>query len=443
MGLPLFAAQESSAPSLAASSGARRRICIQTFGCSHNASDGEYLAGQLVAAGYAVAGDATDADLLLINSCTVKGPSQDSFLSAVRAAKAKGVPLVVAGCVPQADPHNKTLAGLSVIGVQQLESVVDIVERTLVGQSVRATDKSHVPSLALPKLRKNRLIEIIPISLGCLNACAYCKTKHARGHLRSYPLDEILARLRTAVAEGVAQVWLTSEDSGAYGRDIGASLPQLLDAILAELSPGVMLRVGMANPPYILEHLDAIACILNHRQVFSFVHLPAQSGSDSVLGAMKREYSVADFQLVVDDLRARVPGLTVATDIICGFPTETQDDFAMTLELVERNRFPILNISQFYPRPGTPAARMRLLPTQEVKRRSTELTRLFKSQRPYDALVGTEQEVWISTVEDGQLVGHTKSYVLAFLPLDHALLGKKVRARITHAGKHFVRGEVV
>jgi threonylcarbamoyladenosine tRNA methylthiotransferase CDKAL1 len=366
-------------------------------------------------------------------------------LSTLRRLKARvpRMPLVVAGCVPQADRNLPDLAGISVVGVQQIDNIVAAVEGTLQGSTISLLGKEHAPRLDLPKLRRNRLIEIIPISLGCLGACTYCKTKHSRGHLRSYLPEEILARVRRAIASGAAQIWITSEDSGAYGKDIGTDLPSLLRGIIAILPERVMLRIGMANPQHILEHLDAMADILNHPQVFSFIHLPVQSGSDRVLRAMKRGYTVAEFQRAVDTLTARVPGLLVATDIICGFPGETREDFCETLKLVERNAFPIINVSQFYPRPGTPAARMRRVPTEEVKRRSTELTRLFKAQRPYEPLVGTRQRVWICDVnEEKQMVGYTKSYALVFLPYDELLLGRSVAVRIIAASKHCMHAEI-
>jgi threonylcarbamoyladenosine tRNA methylthiotransferase CDKAL1 len=122
----------------------------------------------------------------------------------------------------------------------------------------------------------------------------------------------------------------------------------------------------MTNPPYILEHLDAMADILSHPRIYSFLHIPVQAGSDSVLADMKREYCVEDFSKIVEFLRSKVKGITIATDIICGFPTETETDFEETLKLVDKYKFPVLFINQFYPRPGTPAAKMKRVPTQEV-----------------------------------------------------------------------------
>jgi threonylcarbamoyladenosine tRNA methylthiotransferase CDKAL1 len=270
--------------------------------------------------------------------------------------------------------------GLSIIGVQQIDRVVEVVEETLKGNTVRllGTKKEHGKKiggapLLLPKVRRNPLIEIIAINTGCLNQCTYCKTKHARGDLGSYPPEEIVERAKLAFEEGVVEIWLTSEDTGTYGRDIGTSLPELLWKLVEVIPEGCRLRLGMTNPPYILEHLEEISKIMNHPRVYSFLHVPVQSGSDQVLADMKREYCRKDFELVVDFLRSRISGMTVATDIICGFPTETEANFEETISLCEKYKFPSLFINQFFPRPGTPAALLHRIPAQEVKRRTKKI----------------------------------------------------------------------
>jgi threonylcarbamoyladenosine tRNA methylthiotransferase CDKAL1 len=231
-------------------------------------------------------------------------------------------PLVIAGCVPQGSRDLKELEGVSVVGVQQIDRVVEIVEETLKGHEVRLLTRKTLPALDLPKVRRNNFIEILPINVGCLGACTYCKTKHARGHLGSYTVDSLVERVRTVISEGVKEIWLSSEDTGAYGRDIGVNLPILLNAIVKELpsDQSTMLRIGMTNPPFILEHLKEIAAVLRHPCVYTFLHVPVQSGSDSVLTAMNREYTASEFRTVVDTLTELVPGMQIATDIICGFP---------------------------------------------------------------------------------------------------------------------------
>jgi len=141
------------------------------------------------------------------------------------------------------------------------------------------------------------------------------------------------------------EIWLTSEDTGAYGRDIDTNLPNLLKAIVEILPDHVMLRLGMTNPPYILEHLRAVADIMLHPRVYQFLHVPVQSGSNDVLDKMNREYTVEEFNEVCDFLKGEMPHMTLATDIICGFPTESEEHHEETCELVRRHQFPVLNIS--------------------------------------------------------------------------------------------------
>lgn len=231
------------------------------------------------------------------------------------------------------------------------------------------------------------------------------------------------------------------------GRDIGTDLPTLLKELVAVLpqDQSTMLRIGMTNPPYILQHLESIASILAHPCVYSFLHVPVQSGSDKVLQAMKREYTVAEFKQVADTLTRLVPDLHLATDIICGFPGETVEDFEETVALVQEYKFPELHISQFYPRPGTPAARMKKVPTGEVKNRSRQLTSLFESFTPYEKLEGRVERVWVTdTASDGiHLVGHTKSYVQVLLPDTMGLLGSSVDVKVTSVGRWSVMGEVL
>ncbi|XP_021244992.1 threonylcarbamoyladenosine tRNA methylthiotransferase [Numida meleagris] len=429
-----------------------QKIWIRTWGCSHNNSDGEYMAGQLAAYGYKITDNSAEADLWLLNSCTVKNPAEDHFRNSIKKAQEANKKVVLAGCVPQAQPRQDYLKGLSIIGVQQIDRVVEVVEETIKGHSVRLLGQKKDNGkrlggarLDLPKIRKNPLIEIISINTGCLNACTYCKTKHARGDLASYPIEELVDRAKQSFQEGVCEIWLTSEDTGAYGRDIGTDLPTLLWKLVEAIPEGAMLRLGMTNPPYILEHLEEMAKILNHPRVYAFLHIPVQSASDSVLMDMKREYCVADFRRVVDFLKEKVPGITIATDIICGFPGETDEDFQETMKLVEQYKFPSLFINQFYPRPGTPAAKMPQVPAALKKQRTKDLSQLFHSYNPYDHKVGERQRVLVTeeSFDSNYYVAHNPFYEQVLVPKDPVLMGKMVEVNIYEAGKHFMKGQPV
>ncbi|KAL5104332.1 Threonylcarbamoyladenosine tRNA methylthiotransferase [Taenia crassiceps] len=482
-----------------------QHIFVQVWGCAHNASDAEYMAGLLTAYGYKVtlggschSSDVSSpdndeesakasADLWLLNSCTVKGPAEDHFRNAILVAKAAGKRVVVAGCVPQGSPNIAYLKNVSVVGVQQIDRVVEVVEQTLLGNVVRFMEKrmtlvdveatqrkrprpSVVP-LSLPKIRRNPFIEILAISTGCLNACTYCKTKHARGVLSSYTVDELVQRAVEVFNEGVKEIWLTSEDLGAYGRDLSRSeyplattppqvasrwpghltLVDLLFALVPVIPAGCMLRLGMTNPPYILDQLAEVAAVLRHPRVYAFLHIPVQSGSNAVLNSMRREYTIEEFRKVVDFLEKEVYSvdgdkMTVATDVICGFPTETEPDFQATFQLIEHYKFPVLFINQFFARPGTPAAAMmRKATTAAVKKRTRRLHDLFWTYKPFADRVGRRYRVLITeTSTDGKYwVGHTKAYEQILLPKEPELQGRMVLVEVTECDKFYMRGVIV
>jgi len=429
-----------------------QKVYVKTWGCTHNNSDSEYMAGQLASYGYKIVYNSNEADLWLLNSCTVKNPAEDGFRNEIEKARNLNKYVVVAGCVPQGQPRSEYIKGVSVVGVQQIDRVVEVVEETLKGHTVRLYGQKKKDgrkiggaSLSLPKIRKNPLIEIIAINTGCLNQCTYCKTKHARGELGSYPPEEIIARVKQSFEEGVVEIWLTSEDTGAYGKDIGVTLPELLWRIVEVIPDGGRMRVGMTNPPYILEYLEDMAAILNHPKVYSFLHIPVQSASDSVLNEMRREYLIEDFKHIVDFLRERVPDLTVATDLICGFPTETDEDFEESCKLVEQYQFPSLFINQFFPRPGTPAAKMKRVPTDEVKLRTKKVSAIFQSYFPYQHKLGRREKVLVTEYAKDQkhFVGHNQSYDQVLVEGDPDLMGKLIEVDIYETGKHFMKGKLV
>jgi len=425
----------------------RQRLYVKTFGCAHNSSDSEFMMGLLRDYGYTFVDDLAGADALIVNSCTVKNPSEDHAMLLTKKACEAGKPVVLAGCVPAGD-HKVAdgYEGVSLLGVTQIDRIVEVVEEALRGHVVQLLGhRKNLPTLDLPKVRKNKCVEIIPISGGCLGNCSYCKTKHARGRLSSYTTDAILERALRAASEGVSEVWLTSEDTGAYGIDIGTDIGQLLNRVADALMPsGVMLKLGMTNPPYMLGHLDAVAKVMKRPNVFEFIHIPVQSGSDKVLQAMIREYTCEDFRRLADGLLAAVPNIMIATDVICGFPAEAQEDHEESMQLVRDYKFPVLNISQFYPRPGTAAAKMKKLQGHVVKSRSTEMSKLFASYTTYEGLVGMEAFVWFSDTDTrfNQTVGHTKGYSKVVVPRDDSLLGRKAMVRFKSCSKWHVEGEV-
>jgi len=335
---------------------------------------------------------------------------------------------------------------VSVLDVSQLDRIVEVVEESIKGHTVKLLQKrKDLPSLALPKVRKDSYAEIITINAGCLGSCTFCKTKSARGKVVSYPIDDIVARAVQVAQDGVCQIELASEDMGAYGVDIGTNIVELLRRLSDALPPGVMLRTGMTNPPYIMQHIDGIIDILKRPNVHAFMHIPVQSGSDAVLQSMRREYTVAEFSFLIDRLKEAIPDIFILSDIICGFPAESAEDWEATMALVRKYKFQGLHISQFYARPGTPAARMKPLKSKVIKERWRECNDFTCSYNRNLGLEGKRERVWFSATEErrNQTIGRTKAFAKVLVPRDDALLGRSAWVELSQSCKLHVEGRVI
>lgn len=407
------------------------RIFIKTYGCAHNQADSETMAGLLKKEGHTLVEDEEQSDLMLINSCTVKDRSEKRFLNDL---KRTDKPKVIAGCVPQADSKNPFLQKFSTVGVANLESVTEVVQGTLKGQLIRKLEKTTSSRVTLPKVRKNPFIDIIPINSGCLGSCTFCKTKQSRGSLYSYPAQEIVTQFRLALREGVKEFWLTSEDTGAYGLDQGTSLSQLLKE-LTQVQGDYRIRVGMTNPEHVLRDLENLLAVFQRPNVFKFAHIPVQSGSNRVLKLMKREYTKEQFIYIAKAFKKAIPNITLATDLICGFPSETQEEFEESWNLIEECQIKVVNISKFYPRPNTRAAKMKEYSTKIAKPRTLLLANRFRkwSEKLNLGWLGWKGEIIVDEKNKDAWVGRNDSYVPIVVESKKDLFGKRIKIEIIAA----------
>jgi len=416
------------------------KVHIHTFGCSLNQSDSELIEGLLVLGGYEIVAYAA-ADLVIFNTCTVKDSPEKSFYSILERTVALGKKVIVAGCVSQADPLNSKLKSVSIIGVRHLEMICEVAEETMRGKAVKLLNFKKNARLNLPKIRKNPVVEILPISSGCLGDCTFCKTRFARGVLYSYDPLEIKKQLETAVSEGVKEVWLTSQDAGAFGRDIGSDLTILLDE-LVKVPGDYKIRLGMINPDLAKDMIPGLARFLNHPRAFKFIHLPVQSGSDRVLNSMGRRYLRGHVVELVGKLRSLVPGVTVATDIITGFPTETEQEHKETADLMREIKFSVVNLTKFYSRAGTKAAAMKLHPTKLVKMRCVELAELQKGLVDNAEWLGWRGRIVIDEFgKNGTCVGRNEFYKPIVVKGKFAL-GDSLLVRIVKVNQYYFSAEI-
>jgi threonylcarbamoyladenosine tRNA methylthiotransferase CDKAL1 len=390
------------------------RIYVEVFGCSANLADSEMVSGLLDEAGHAIVGEPRSADASVVLTCTVKTPTEHKVVKRIRELSSSGGPLVVAGCMPKAQRElvSETAPEASMVGPDNLLDIVDVVEATIGGDRIEAIDGGPIDRTCLPRVRANPVIHITPISSGCLGSCSYCIVRRARGVLHSFPADLIVEDAKRALEDGCREIWVTAEDAATYRWD-GARLPQLLES-LSELAGRFYIRVGMMNQNQAEPILDDLIEAYRSEKVFKFLHLPVQSGNDRVLRRMRRRYTVEGFRGTVDRFREAFPRLSLATDIICGFPGETEEQFADSLRLVEEVEPDVLNISRFWPRPGTEASEMDgQLHGRDTKRRSRMLSSQWRRQsiERNQRWVGWRGEVIIDEVgREGSMVGRNHAY---------------------------------
>ena len=426
------------------------QVFVKSFGCSTNLADGEVLAGCLAEAGYKLVNSVTSADVIIYNTCAVKGPTENRIIEILKRVPANKK-VIVAGCLPLINFERlcKEVRFDGVVGPAAGDGIIEIVKRVLNGERVVALEGAvnAKPSLNLPRLRLNPVISIIPVNYGCLGTCAYCCVVFARGHLRSYGIQEIVERVKKDLAMGVQEFWITSQDTACYGRDRGMNLAELLNA-LCDVEGSFRVRVGMMTPNMVLDILGDLIQVFKNEKIFKFIHLPVQSGDDQILERMRRFYSVEGFKRIVNAFRASFPEMTLATDVICGFPGEDEEAFEKTLQLIGEVKPDIVNVSKFFARPRTAAAEMQedFVPFQEIKRRSSFVARLArevafeKNQR----WVGWTGEIFVDEV--GKISGSWVGRNFAYKPItirDAAdLLGKTLRVKVVGGFPTYLEGNV-
>jgi threonylcarbamoyladenosine tRNA methylthiotransferase CDKAL1 len=420
-----------------------KKVFIKTYGCSFNQADSENMAGLLNKSDYVIVDNVDDADLIIINSCTVKNKAENKFWRDIKDIKKLNKPLIMAGCVPQAEKEKSKFGGYSVIGTNQINNVVEVVDETLKGNTVQLLKKDKNPRLNIPKVRKNSIIEIVPINEGCLGSCNFCLTKFARGHLLSYEPKQIIKHIRHALNDGVKEIWLTSQDTACYGYDINTNIVELLKKII-ELKRDFKIRLGMGNPDYLPDYLDELIEVFKDPRIYNFVHIPVQAGSNKVLKDMKREYTVESFIDIVNKFRAVHPNINLATDIIVGYPGETDEEFQETINVVNETKPDVINISKFWPRPGTVAAKKHPLPTKLVKERGIELMNEFQkiSLENNQKWIGWTGNVLINEKgKDNSWIGRNYAYKPVIIKGNYKI-GDNVSVKINEVTWFDLRGEI-
>jgi len=423
-------------------------VYFEVYGCSSSVAEAEIMQGLLRRAGYHIVSDSMDSDVNVIVTCIVKTPTEHRMIHRISKLTEEGKPLIVAGCMPMVERGivERLNPRASLIGPSSISRIVDAVKIALDGGRAVFLERESY-NICMPRVRRNPIVGIVEIAQGCLSACSFCQVRFARGKLVSYPPNMIIEEVRRALADGCREIWITSQDNACYGFDIGLKLTDLLKRILS-IEGDFYVRIGMMNPAYVKPMVDDLIECLNNEKCFKFVHLPVQSGSNRILKLMRRMYTVEDYLEIVDRLRSNVDKLSIATDIIVGFPSETDEDFQSTIDLIKEVEYDSVNISKFGARPLTEAAKMKPLPSSIVSERSriaSEIAREIALSRNRRVWLGWSGEVLVDEegLKPGSFIGRNIWYKPIVLKDDTLSLGAKIKVRIVEVYPYHLLGEVL
>jgi MiaB-like tRNA modifying enzyme len=432
--------------------GQRLVIRLESYGCTANHGASEIIAGLLSKAGFEVRWGQEGAELVILNTCVVKSATHSKMLRRIRKIREKEpeIPMIVAGCMPQVYKEDilRVSPNISMLGPHDLNNIVAVVRNTLSRHFIQEITDRGEGELRIdqPRLRRNSLSGIIQIARGCQSACSYCIVKKVMGRIHSYPQEQIVEEVKTCIQEGCREILLTAQDLGAYGTDIETSLSDLLEKILPELPQNARVRLGMLNPGNLRTDFDKLLKVISCESVYSMLHLPVQSGNDEVLQRMGRSYSVSQFRDNIKQSREANPNITIHTDIIVGFPGETEEAFNDTLDLITWLKPDVVNVSKFSPRPGTAAAKYKTLPSTVVKARSKALADLCEkiSFEKNKGMVGKIFRVLtLKKFGNHSWYGRTDNYKPVIYADSSSNLGELTTVCISEATKTHLVGNIV
>jgi len=413
------------------------KVFFVTYGCSYNQEDTEIMKQLLK---YEIVNSIEECDIIVVNGCIVKNPTENKIHRFIQDHNDKKI--VIAGCYGQVN-HEK-YKNYTVIGTNTIDKINEAVESAFNDKNKHFISDNKLDKCKLIKANNN-IIQIVPIAEGCVGCCSYCAVKFARTNLKSCSIENIIRIIDNALNKGTKEIWLTSQDNGCYGHDINTNIVELLEKILSEFKDKeFFIRLGMMNPNFALEYIDELVEIFKDNHMYKFVHLPVQSGNNRILESMNRKYKVEDFVKVVEKLKT-IEDMTIATDIIVGFPTESEKEFNDTYELIKKLRLNIVNISRYWKKKNTKASEMQQINAKDIMKRSKKLHDLM------DDISKQNNKHWLNWI--GYILvnekGHNKedywgrNIAYKNVLVKNTPIGKKIKVKITKTLGHYLIADVL
>lgn len=436
------------------------KFCISTFGCQMNARDSEKIKGMLKKIGYIETDNEKEADFVIYNTCCVRENAELKIygrLGALKGIKKQNPNMIIAlcGCMMQQDIVLETLKKKYpfvdiIFGTYNIYRLPELLQTRLeTGEKVIDIWDSYQDIVEdLPDVRKFDFKACVNIMYGCNNFCTYCIVPYVRGRERSREAKDIIDEIKRLVQEGVTEVMLLGQNVNSYGKTLEnpISFAQLLKQI-AEIEGLRRIRFMTSHPKDLSDELIEVMAI--HENICKGIHLPIQSGSNAILKKMNRVYTKEHYLELVDKMKSAMPNVALTTDIIVGFPGETEEDFEDTMEIVEKVGYASAFTFLYSKRTGTPAATMEnQIEEETAKARFNRLLELVneKGAEFLKTYVGQVVEVLfeeVSKTDETILSGRTDTNILVNVPASIQLLGKYVKVRIIGSKSHYLIGEVV
>jgi len=428
------------------------QVAFTTLGCKVNQFETEVIEGLFKQRGYEVVPFSAKADIYVINTCSVTHLGEKKSRQLIRRATRLNpeAAIVVTGCYAQIAPDKvEAIPGVDVIvGTQDRQKIVELVEEATAKQQqvkavadiMSAEQFEDIPLFHIP----GRTRAFLKIQEGCTNFCTYCIIPFARGPLRSRPLSSVVGEAEKMIAAGFREIVLTGIHLGAYGRDHDNGL-ELTDAIRAVLNVQDLMRLRLGSLESIEISEQLISLMHTDKRLCPHLHLPLQSGHDTILSKMNRHYTTAEFEQLIENIRRQVDDIAISTDIIVGFPGETEEMFAESLEFIERMRFARIHVFPYSKREGTPAANFAgQVSEQEKKERAHQLQIIAdKAAKDFNnRFIGSVIDVLFEGEKDGILEGLSGNYIRVYAPGDKTLQGKLCRVAVEKDYKDGIWGQI-
>ncbi len=435
------------------------RAYVRSFGCQLNVSDGEKIKGLLREIGYTFTENENEADLIILNTCAVRENAEDRVLGIVGSMKKlketnPRLIIGISGCMTAqehvAEKIKKSYPQVDfVLGTSAISSLPSLLLGSLRGVKFAADTKEYDDfSAAVEQVRESSFKASVPIMFGCNNFCTYCIVPYVRGRERSRRPEDIISEVHKLVQDGYREIMLLGQNVNSYGNDLGGEIafPELLRRI-NDIDGDFIIRFMSSHPKDASKEL--LDAILECGKVAKHLHLPVQSGSNSILDKMNRRYTTEKYLEIVDYLRERDADFSLTTDIIVGFPNESEEDFNGTLELMKRVRYDNIYSFIYSRRTGTRAAEMEDIISEEEKgirmRRLLELQREISAEH-YQRFVGRKMRVLVeeqSKKREGFLTGKSNEFIIAEFAGDSSLIGQFVEIEVTEAKNWAVIGRII